>query len=125
MALHTELDVYKTGYDLFGKVTKIVVNMERAFKHLIGEEIVRESSKLLILVYRANVADDKVPHLSLMVEKVKLVELLLRLSLDMQKISPKQYWGVTQLTESISKQATAWKKYAAKRPLHGGQGRHD
>ena len=92
---------------------------------LIGEEIVRESSKLLILVYRANVADDKVPHLSLMVEKVKLVELLLRLSLDMQKISPKQYWGVTQLTESISKQATAWKKYAAKRPLHGGQGRHD
>ena len=125
MALHTELDVYKTGYDLFGKVTKIVANMERAFKHLIGEEIVRESSKLLILVYRANVADDKVPNLSLMVEKVKLVELLLRLSLDMQKISPKQYWGVTQLTESISKQATAWKKYAAKRPLHGGQGRHD
>ena len=125
MALHTELDVYKTGYDLFGKVTKIVANMERAFKHLIGEEIVRESSKLLILVYRANVADDKVPHLSLMVEKVKLVELLLRLSLDMQKISPKQYWGVTQLTESISKQATAWKKYAAKLPLHGGQGRHD
>ena len=125
MALHTELDVYKTGYDLFGKVTKIVANMERAFKHLIGEEIVLESSKLLILVYRANVADDKVPHLSLMVEKVKLVELLLRLSLDMQKISPKQYWGVTQLTESISKQATAWKKYAAKRPLHGGQGRHD
>ena len=54
MALHTELDVYKTGYDLFGKVTKIVANMERAFKHLIGEEIVRESSKLLILVYRAN-----------------------------------------------------------------------
>ncbi|MGK2829191.1 four helix bundle protein [Ralstonia pseudosolanacearum] len=125
MALHTELDVYKTGYDLFGKVTKIVANMERSFKHLIGEEIVRESSKLLLLVYRANVSDDKVPHLALMVEKVKLVELLLRLSLDMQKISPKQYWGVTQLTESISKQATAWKKYAAKRPLHGGQGRHD
>ena len=48
MALHTELDVYKTGYDLFGKVTKIVANMERAFKHLIGEEIVRESSKLLL-----------------------------------------------------------------------------
>jgi len=125
MALHTELDVYKTGYDLFGRVTKIVANMERSFKRLIGEEIVRESSKLLILVYRANVADDKVPHLAHLIEKIKLVELLLRLALDMERISPKQYWCVIRLTVSISKQATAWKKYAAKRPLHGGQGRHD
>ncbi|RIJ84970.1 four helix bundle protein [Ralstonia solanacearum] len=125
MALHTELDIYKTGYDLFGKVTMIVANMERTFKRLIGEEIVRESSKLLILVYRANVAEDKVPHLANLVERVKLVELLIRLSFDMKKVSPKQYWAVTKLTESISKQATAWKKYAAKRPFHGGQGHHD
>ncbi len=75
MALHTELDVYKTGYDLLGKVTSIVANMERTFKRLIGEEIVRESAKLLILVYRANVAEDKVPHLTHLMERVKLVEL--------------------------------------------------
>ncbi|XLV70930.1 four helix bundle protein (plasmid) [Ralstonia syzygii subsp. celebesensis] len=103
----------------------IVANMERTFKRLIGEEIVRESAKLLILVYSANIAEDKVPYLSRLIERLRLVEALLRLSWDMKKISPKQYWSVTQLTESISKQATAWKKYAAKRPLHGGQGRHD
>ncbi|WP_234775224.1 four helix bundle protein [Paraburkholderia tropica] len=125
MALHTQLDVYKTGYDLLGRVTTLVENMERTFKRLIGEEIVRESAKLLILVYRANVAEDKVPHLTHLMERVKLVELLLRLALDMGKISPRQYWGVTRMTESISKQTTAWKKHSAKRPLHGGQGRHD
>ncbi|MGU2444390.1 four helix bundle protein [Burkholderia cenocepacia] len=125
MALHTELDIYKTGYDLFARVTKIVENMKRPFKHLIGEEIVRETAKLLILVYRANVADDKVPHLSMLIERVKLIELLLRLSLDDEKISPRQYHGTISLTQSISKQAVGWRKSSsAKRPLHGGQVRY-
>ncbi|RDU99173.1 four helix bundle protein [Trinickia dinghuensis] len=126
MALHTELDIYKTGYDLFTRVTKIVENMKRPFKHLIGEEIVRETAKLLILVYRANIADDKAPHLSVLIEKVKLVELFLRLSLDDEKISPRQYYGTILLTQSIGKQASGWRKSSSvKRPSHGGQGRHD
>ncbi|MBN3848676.1 four helix bundle protein [Paraburkholderia sp. Ac-20342] len=124
MGLHTELDVYKTGYDLLTMVTKLVENMERKFKQLIGEKIADETSKLLILVYRANVAVNKVPHLDSLMERVKLVEMLLRLSLDMEKISPKQYYRAIKLTESVAKQTAKWRAWAAQRPSHGGQGRH-
>ncbi|WP_028204978.1 four helix bundle protein [Paraburkholderia nodosa] len=125
MALHTELDVYRTGYDLLTKVTGMVKNMERSFKRLIGEDIVDETKKLLILVYRANVAEDKVPHLSMLIERVKLVELLFRLAWDMHEITDRQYWSVIRLTESISKQAVKWREWAARRPSHGGSRRHD
>ena len=125
MALHTELDIYKVGYQLLAKVTKLVKNMERDFKQLIGKEIATEAAKVLILVYRANVAENKVPHLVGLIEKVQMVELLTRLSLDMGKISPGQYAGVISLTTSIGKQANGWKKSSVNRPLHGGQGRHD
>ncbi|MFP3564742.1 four helix bundle protein [Paraburkholderia sp. SIMBA_030] len=125
MALHTELDIYKVGYKLLGKVTNLVKNMERDFKRLIGEEIARESAKVLILVYRANIADNKAPHLVGLIEKVQMIEVLLRLSMDMGKISPGQYAGVISLTTSIGKQANGWKKNSANRLHHGGQGRHD
>jgi len=120
MALHTELDVYKTGFDLFKKVTGIVKNMERSFKRLIGEKIVEEMAKLLILIYRANVAEDKVPHQSQLIERVKLVESLFRLAWDLKEITDRQYWSVINLTESIGKQAVGWRKSSAKRPSHGG-----
>ena len=125
MALHTELDVYKTGYDLLKKVTATVKNMERSLKRLIGEDIVDETKKLLILVYRANVADDKVPHLSLLIERVKLVELLFRLAWDSNEISDRQYYAVIRLTESIGKQAVRWREWSAQRPSHGGSRCHD
>ncbi|OXI42445.1 four helix bundle protein [Burkholderia aenigmatica] len=125
MSLHTELDVYKTGYDLLTKVTSMVKNMERSFKRLIGEEIVDETKKLLLLVYRANVADDKVPHISMLIERVKLVEMLFRLSWDMKEITDRQYWAVIRLTESIAKQAVKWREWAARRQSHGGSSRHD
>jgi hypothetical protein len=117
--------VYKTGFDLFKKVTGIVKNMERSFKRLIGEDIVEEMKRLLILVYRANVADDKVPHLSQLIERVKLVESLFRLAWDLNEITDRQYWAVIRLTESISKQAVKWREWSAKRPSHGGSLRHD
>ncbi|VWC78406.1 hypothetical protein BLA17378_03740 [Burkholderia aenigmatica] len=125
MALHTELDVYKTGYDLLTKVTGMVKNMERSFKRLIGEEIVDETKKLLLLVYRANVDDDKVPHISMLIERVKLVEMLFRLSWDMKEITDRQYWAVIRLTESIAKQAVKWREWAAHRQSRGGSRRHD
>ncbi|PRF55365.1 four helix bundle protein [Burkholderia multivorans] len=124
MALHTELDIYKVGYQLLGKVTNLVKNMQRDFKRLIGEEIVRESAKVLILVYRANIASNKAPHLLELIERVQMIEVLLRLSMDMEKISPAQYAEVVKLTRSIGKQATGWRK-SASRPHHGGQGHHD
>ncbi|AXK61502.1 four helix bundle protein [Burkholderia sp. IDO3] len=124
MGLHTDLDAYKTGYELLKKTMPIVQNMEKQFKEVMGKDIAKETGRLLRLVYRANVAADKVPHLAQLQEHVKYVEMLLQLSLDMGKISPRQFFGLTKLTESLGKQTTAWKNSSLKRPPHGGQGRH-
>jgi hypothetical protein len=125
MALHTDLDVYKTSYDLYDRVVTIVENMERRFKVLIGKRIADETADLFVLIQRANVADDKTPHLQHLQERVKLIEMMFRLALDRREISSRQHWRIIELTQSIGRQVTAWKKSSAKRPFHGGQGRHD
>ncbi len=63
MATHTQLPIYKAAYSLLDIVTDLVKNMPRDFKRLIGEEIARESSAITILVFRANVAQEKEPYL--------------------------------------------------------------
>jgi len=125
MALHTETDAYKTGFELFKTVTAMVKNMERSFKQLIGTKIINEMGEVVTLVYRANVADDKVPYLSKLIERVKLIESLFQLAWDTNEITDRQYARVIQLTTSISKQAVKWREWSANRPSHGGSRRHD
>lgn len=63
MATHTQLPIYKAAYSLLDVVMDLVKNIPRDFKRLIGEEIAKESSAIMILVFRANVAQDKEPYL--------------------------------------------------------------
>ena len=63
MAIHTELPIYKVAYDLLGVVVQIVKNMPRDFKQSVGGKIRDECIDVATLVFRANVAADKAPHL--------------------------------------------------------------
>jgi hypothetical protein len=110
MAIHTSLPIYKVTYDLLGLVVDIVKNMPREFKQSIGGEIRDECVKVTVLVFRANVAEDKVPHLTELIERLQVAELLLRLARDKQFISTGQYARAIKLTDSIGKQATGWRK---------------
>jgi hypothetical protein len=105
-------------------VTDMVKNMPRDFKRSIGEKISTECIEIMVLVFRANVAVDKSPHLTELLERLQVIELLLRLGMDKRLISGKAYAGSVEQTTSIGKQASGWKN-AAHRPLRGGQGRHD
>ena len=124
MATHTQLPIYKTAYNLLDVVMDLVKNMPRDFKRLIGEEIAKESSAIMILVFRANVAQEKEPYLLKLVERLQVIELLLRLSMDKRLISRPGYAKAIELSTSIGKQANGWRKFA-NRPLHEGHGRHD
>lgn len=124
MALHTQLPIYKAAYGLLDVVTDMVKNMPRDFKRSIGEKISMECLDVTVLVFRANVAVDKSPHLTELIERLQVSELLLRLSMDKRIISHRAYARAVDLTTSIGKQANGWRK-SASRPLHGGQGRHD
>ncbi len=124
MAIHTSLPIYKVAYSLLDIATELVKNMQRDFKRSIGEKITNECVEITVLVFRANVAQDKAPHLAELVERLQVIDLMLRLAMDKRLISRPGYAQAVELTTSIGKQATGWRR-AASRPLHGGQGRHD
>jgi hypothetical protein len=124
MATHTELPIYKAAYDLLDVVTNFVKNMPRDFKQSIGGKISLECIDITVLVFRANVARDKEPHLMELLERLQVAELLIRLAKDKRLISQGAYAKAVELSTSIGKQANGWRR-AANRPLHGGQGRHD
>jgi len=124
VALHTNLPIYKAAYSLLDVVTDLVKNMPRDFKRNIGEKISVECIEIMVLVFRANVAFDKSPHLTELLERLQVIELLLRLGMDKRLISHRAYARAIEITTGIGKQANGWRK-SANRPLHGGQGRHD
>ncbi|SDR37101.1 hypothetical protein SAMN05443245_5184 [Paraburkholderia fungorum] len=124
MAIHTSLPIYKVAYDLLDVVTDLVKNMQRDFKRSIGEKINLECIEITVLVFRANVAQDKAPHLMELLERLEVINLLVRLAMDKRLISKKAYAAAVELTTSIGKQANGWRN-SARRPLHGSQGLHD
>ena len=124
MAIHTQLPIYKVTYDLLDVVTDFAKNMPRDFKRTIGEKISAECIEITVLIFRANVATDKSPYLMELQERLQVAELLIRLAKDKRLISITAYAKAVELTTSIGKQANGWRN-AARRPHHGGQGRHD
>jgi hypothetical protein len=113
MAIATALPIYKVAYDLFREVTESTRHMPRDFKQSLGGEIRAETLKIVTLIFRANAAMDKVPHLNDLLERLEVVNLLLRLSRDMRFIATKQYAAAIALTEQVGKQAGGWKKQSA------------
>lgn len=113
MALHTQLPIYKVAYDLLDVATDLVRNMPRDYKASIGGRIRDECVELMVLIFRANVAKDKAPHLGELLERLQVAELLIRLSKDKRFISVAQYAKAIELTDKIGKQASGWRKSAS------------
>ncbi len=117
MALHTALPIYKVTYDLAVLAAQLTRNMPRDFRGLYGRKLAEECAELVLLVYRANVATDKVPHLAALLERLQVAELLFRLSQDLRAINTKQYAAAIALTQQIGRQANGWKKSSASSPV--------
>jgi hypothetical protein len=113
MALHTTLNIYKVAYDLLDVVTELVKNLPREFKRSIGGKISDECVEIMVLVFRANCAQDKTPHLTDLIERLQVCELLLRLSRDKRLISTGQYAKAVELTNSVGRQANGWRRNAS------------
>lgn len=121
MANHTTLPIYKVAYDLLDAITDLAKNMPRDFKSSIGGKLRDECVEIVVLIFRANVAAEKGCHLGALIERLQVTELLLRLSKDKRLISVCQYAKSIELTSSIGKQASGWRKSTA-RPFHSSQG---
>lgn len=112
MALHSQLPLYKTVYDLTRLVFILKRNMPRDFKKSMGERIEGEMISISVLVFRANVARDKIPYLSELLERKEVADYLLRLAVDLEAITPTHFGGMIRLLDSIGKQANGWRKHS-------------
>lgn len=112
MAIHTALPIYKEAYELLKLATTITKNMPKDFKASVGGEIRALCVQSVLLIARANAAQDKAPHLSTLLEQIHAVEILFRLAKDMRFISTGQYANAIQTTDAIGKQANGWRKSA-------------
>lgn len=113
MAIHTELEIYKVAYDLLDFVVDLIKNMERHVRPIVGEKMRDECLAVFTCIQSANIATDKEPHLLEVHKRLDLVNVLLRLSRDKRYISPRQHARAIELTGSIGKQASGWRKHAS------------
>lgn len=116
MAMHTELAIYNAAIGLLHMATTLTRNIPRDLKQSLGKRVIDECIEVLMLIARANATQDKRPHLTLLVEKVQVVEFLMRLFKDNRFISVPQHAKAIEVTASIGKQANAWKRYTPTAP---------
>jgi len=112
MALHFDLPIYKVAYDLLNAITDLAKNMPRDFKQSIGGKLRDECVEIVVLIFRANVAQEKAQHILSLIERLQVVDLLIRLSRDKHLISTGQYSKAVELTTSVGKQANGWRRTA-------------
>ena len=116
MALHHQLPIYRLAYDLLSMAVEVTRNIPRDFKRLLGEKVREECVEILVLIFRANTARNKVPHIEELQERLQVVELLLRLCRDKRFISTGQYARAVEITDKIGRQSTGWKRASAASP---------
>ncbi len=114
MAQYRHLPIYRLTYELLQRVMVVSKDFPREYKFTLGQKIKDEVIEMVLLIYRANSSEDKIYHIEILLERLQVVELLLRLCHDMKLIPLKSYSSVVEMTESIAKQAQGWKKVTAK-----------
>lgn len=112
MAIYENLPVYKHAYDLLLDIYKMSKNLSRDYRFTIGEELKKRVMDLMVCIYHANssAGEDKVRQLRRSREYIVEIKLHIRLLHDLKQISVKKLAEMTEKTESISKQLSAWAK---------------
>lgn len=116
MAIYENLPVYKQAYDLLIDIYGMSKNMARDYRYTIGEEVKKKVMDMMVCIYHANrsMGDDKLKYLKKSREYIVEIKLYIRLLIDLKQISIKKLAELTEKTESVSKQLSAWEKSVKK-----------
>lgn len=116
MAIYENLPVYKQSYDLLLDIYGMSKNLSRDYRYTIGEELKKKVMDLMVCIYHANgsVNEGKGVHLKLAREYIVEIKLYIRLLADLKQVSVRKLADLTEKTESISKQLSAWEKSVRK-----------
>ena len=109
MARYNELPVFKDMYALTLLLFEYTQDFSREYKYTIGQDIKRDALQLIRSIYRANKASAKREHLERFMDEFELLQLELRLCVDLKIISIKKQATLSVLMDSIGKQITGWR----------------
>lgn len=114
MAQYQHLPIYKTTYDLLVMVTRITANFPKAYKYSLGDKLRAEVVELVVFIFKANSSrTDRTKNAGLFLERLQVVELLLRLCKDLRLLAVKQFAEIVSLSDSLGRQAQGWIKSSA------------
>ncbi len=115
MALYTNLPVYKLGYDLLIQIYKQTKLFARDYRYTIGEKLKNETLELLLNIYKSNKSNesDRIQYIDIARQNIELVKILIRITKDLNVITLKNYSYLSEQTEELSKQLSAWRKFTA------------
>jgi hypothetical protein len=118
MALHTALPIYATGGRLLTLAIRIQVQLPRAVKRALGDQVTTHCIDMLNAMALANASMrpvDRTRHIERVLEIQRTVQVLLRVCFDERFVSHKLWGEATLLMDSIGKQAGGWLKKTSNR----------
>lgn len=110
MALYSELPIFKASYDLLIYVFQITKHFPKEYKYTLGEKVKTLLLDLILAVFHANKAHNKIVFLDQVQTHIETIKILLRISHDLKIISTEKFAHASLLLESVSKQVTGWKR---------------
>jgi len=114
VAQYKHLPIYKTTYELLQAVTQKTKHFPKEFKYSLGDKIRNECIELVVFIYKANSFKDmRKEHLQEIIERVQVIELILRLTKDLKLLNINQFSEIVELTDSLARQAQGWWKQTA------------
>ena len=113
--LHTNLPIYKKGYDLLTLAADVQLNMPRTFKQSLGKRVHDECVELLLEIGYANASRGELrcDHIRNVLRRLEVVSLMMRVSFDKGFISKKVWSQSIEMTSHIGSQAGGWLKNSA------------
>ena len=109
MAQYKHLPIYKTTYELLETVTRKTKDFPRDFKYSLGDKIRNECIELVVFIYKANtLRNQREENLKQILERVQVIELMLRLSKDLRLLNVTAFSEIVLLTDSIARQTQGW-----------------
>lgn len=114
MAQIKHLPIYKTTYELLELVVRVTKGFPRDFKYSLGDKIRGEVIDLVVFIFKANATkQERVENASKIIERIQVIELLVRLTKDLRLINVKQFSEIVFLSDSLGRQASGWIKHTA------------
>ena len=115
MAQYKHLPIYKGTYDLLLRIMIATKDFPREYKYTLGQKLKDEVMDLVLYIYRANNGADKTAFIGIILERIQLIEVMLRLSHDMHVLTRGHYVGLVEMTDSLARQAQGWLKSSGRR----------